>query len=73
MLVDQKTEQAIVPLNDNLNATGKLELANSVLSFFGLLVTYVTLIGFRPGSLSEMAVLAVNRCVTNKVETDTPL
>lgn len=29
MLVDQKTERVIVPLNDELNAPGKLELANS--------------------------------------------
>jgi probable 2-oxoglutarate dehydrogenase E1 component DHKTD1 len=29
MLVDQKTESVIVPLNDELNAPGKLELANS--------------------------------------------
>jgi probable 2-oxoglutarate dehydrogenase E1 component DHKTD1 len=29
MLVDQKTETVIVPLNDELDAPGKLELANS--------------------------------------------
>lgn len=29
MLVNQKTEGVIVPLNDALNADGKLELANS--------------------------------------------
>ena len=29
MLVDQKTEGVIVPLNDELRAIGKLELANS--------------------------------------------
>jgi probable 2-oxoglutarate dehydrogenase E1 component DHKTD1 len=29
MLVDQKTEGVIVPLNDELRAVGKLELANS--------------------------------------------
>ena len=29
MLVDQQTEQTIVPLNDSLNSDGKLELANS--------------------------------------------
>ena len=29
MLVDQKTEQVFVPLNDNLHSAGKLELANS--------------------------------------------
>ena len=29
MLVDQKTESVIVPLNDELDAPGKLELANS--------------------------------------------
>lgn len=29
MLVDQKTEQTIVPLNDNLSCEGRLELANS--------------------------------------------
>jgi probable 2-oxoglutarate dehydrogenase E1 component DHKTD1 len=30
MLVDQKTENVIVPLNDELDAPGKLELANSM-------------------------------------------
>lgn len=37
MLVDQKTEQTIVPLNDNLNCEGRLELANSkdYLGIFG--------------------------------------
>lgn len=29
MLVDQKTERVTVPLNDKLDAPGKLELANS--------------------------------------------
>ncbi|KIY53250.1 dehydrogenase E1 and transketolase domain-containing protein 1 [Fistulina hepatica ATCC 64428] len=37
MLVDQKTEQVIVPLNDRLAAPGKLELANSSLSEFAVL------------------------------------
>jgi probable 2-oxoglutarate dehydrogenase E1 component DHKTD1 len=32
MLVNQKTEEVIVPLNDDLKAEGKLELANSSLS-----------------------------------------
>lgn len=33
MLVNQKTEGVIVPLNDELNAPGKLELANSKYRF----------------------------------------
>jgi probable 2-oxoglutarate dehydrogenase E1 component DHKTD1 len=30
MLVDQNTEKVIVPLNDELNSEGRLELANSM-------------------------------------------
>ncbi|KAG2008244.1 dehydrogenase E1 and transketolase domain-containing protein 1 [Coprinopsis cinerea AmutBmut pab1-1] len=37
MLVNQKTEGVIVPLNDELAANGKLELANSSLSEMGVL------------------------------------
>ncbi|GLB42448.1 putative 2-oxoglutarate dehydrogenase C-terminal [Lyophyllum shimeji] len=37
MLVNQKTEGVIVPLNDELNAPGKLELANSSLSEMAVL------------------------------------
>ncbi|TFK21609.1 dehydrogenase E1 and transketolase domain-containing protein 1 [Coprinopsis marcescibilis] len=37
MLVNQKTEGVIVPLNDELGADGKLELANSSLSEMGVL------------------------------------
>lgn len=37
MLVDQKTEGVIVPLNDELRAEGKLELANSSLSEMAVL------------------------------------
>jgi probable 2-oxoglutarate dehydrogenase E1 component DHKTD1 len=37
MLVNQKTEGVIVPLNDELGAQGKLELANSSLSEFAVL------------------------------------
>ncbi|KAF8635350.1 hypothetical protein AX17_003941 [Amanita inopinata Kibby_2008] len=37
MLVDQKTEDVVVPLNDELNAPGKLELANSSLSEMAVL------------------------------------
>jgi 2-oxoglutarate dehydrogenase complex dehydrogenase (E1) component-like enzyme len=37
MLVNQKTEGVIVPLNDNLKAEGKLELANSSLSEMAVL------------------------------------
>ncbi|KAF5342572.1 hypothetical protein D9611_001560 [Ephemerocybe angulata] len=37
MLVNQKTEGVIVPLNDELEAGGKLELANSSLSEFAVL------------------------------------
>jgi probable 2-oxoglutarate dehydrogenase E1 component DHKTD1 len=33
MLVNQKTEGVVVPLNDALDATGKLELANSTWTF----------------------------------------
>jgi probable 2-oxoglutarate dehydrogenase E1 component DHKTD1 len=32
MLVDQTSERVIVPLNDQLHAEGKLELANSMFS-----------------------------------------
>ena len=35
MLVDQKTESVIVPLNDELDAPGKLELANSMFQILG--------------------------------------
>ena len=41
MLVDQKTEQAIVPLNDNVEGDGRLELANSEEPF--ILVTQGTI------------------------------
>lgn len=37
MLVNQKTEGVVVPLNDKLNADGKLELANSPLNEMGVL------------------------------------
>ncbi|ESK91976.1 putative 2-oxoglutarate dehydrogenase e1 component mitochondrial [Moniliophthora roreri MCA 2997] len=37
MLVDQKSESVFVPLNDQLMAQGKLELANSSLSEMGVL------------------------------------
>ncbi|KAF5357075.1 hypothetical protein D9756_006778 [Leucocoprinus leucothites] len=37
MLVDQKTERVVVPLNEVLGAQGKLELANSSLSEFAVL------------------------------------
>ncbi|KAJ7902341.1 Transketolase, pyrimidine binding domain-containing protein, partial [Mycena leptocephala] len=37
MLVNQKTEGVVVPLNDALDATGKLELANSSLSEMAVL------------------------------------
>jgi len=37
MLVNQKTEGVIVPLNDELKAEGKLELANSSLSEMAVL------------------------------------
>ncbi|KAF9445181.1 2-oxoglutarate dehydrogenase, E1 component [Macrolepiota fuliginosa MF-IS2] len=37
MLVDQKTERVVVPLNEVLGAEGKLELANSSLSEFAVL------------------------------------
>ncbi|KAJ7695948.1 dehydrogenase E1 and transketolase domain-containing protein 1 [Mycena rosella] len=37
MFVNQKNEAVVVPLNDTLNATGKLELANSSLSEMAVL------------------------------------
>jgi len=37
MLVNQKTEGVVVPLNDELNADGKLELVNSFLSEMAVL------------------------------------
>ncbi|EKM51353.1 uncharacterized protein PHACADRAFT_152038 [Phanerochaete carnosa HHB-10118-sp] len=37
MLVDQKTEGVIVPLNENLKSEGRLELANSSLSEYAVL------------------------------------
>lgn len=37
MLVDQKTESVVVPLNTEIGALGKLELANSSLSEFAVL------------------------------------
>ena len=37
MLVNQKTEGVIVPLNDGLGAQGRLELANSSLSEMAVL------------------------------------
>jgi 2-oxoglutarate dehydrogenase complex dehydrogenase (E1) component-like enzyme len=60
MLVDQKTEGVVVPLNDELKAPGKLELANSkrLIVLIDKLLTC-----FASGSLSEMAVLGVRPCV----------
>lgn len=59
MLVDQKTEGVIVPLNHALTeAKGKLELANSMYHFF---FGSVCCLIFWEGSLSEMAVLGVRR------------
>ena len=55
MLVNQKTEGVIVSLNDELNAPGKLELANSKYPFPHVYHSYAVF----AGSLSEMAVLGV--------------
>lgn len=58
MLVNQKTEGVVVPLNEALGADGKLELANSVLIplFFYAFLNRPRLC---VGSLSEFAVLGV--------------
>jgi hypothetical protein len=60
MLVDQKSESVVVPLNTELGSPGKLELANSTwfhsirgVSLTGLILSYL-------GSLSELAVLGVS-------------
>jgi hypothetical protein len=58
MLVDQKSESVVVPLNTELGSSGKLELANSTCfySIHGvsrLILSYL-------GSLSELAVLGVS-------------
>jgi 2-oxoglutarate dehydrogenase complex dehydrogenase (E1) component-like enzyme len=59
MLVDQKTENVIVPLNDELDASGKLELANSKFLLYSK-KWMMWLILSCTGSLSEMAVLGVS-------------
>ena len=56
MLVDQKTESVVVPLNASLKSDSKLELANSM--YFAMVI-YPELIFRIAGSLSEMAVLGV--------------
>jgi len=59
MLVDQKTESVVVPLNTALAPPGKLELANSMwtLNWFDVMLW---LNRTHPGSLSELAVLGVS-------------
>jgi hypothetical protein len=59
MLVDQKTESVVVPLNKALAPQGKLELANSMwtLNWFDVMLW---LNRTHPGSLSELAVLGVS-------------
>jgi len=59
MLVDQKTEGVVVPLNTSLQADGKLELANSTLRKGRGNKRAQSI---RLGSLSEMAVLGAS-CV----------
>ena len=60
MLVNQRTEDVIVPLNAQLKCEGKLELANSELMRpcgyqGGQMLNAIT-----SGSLSELAVLGVS-------------
>ena len=60
MLVDQRTEGVVVPLNSALDCNGKLELANSqsepnIKSLYARSLEALFL-----GSLSEMAVLGVS-------------
>lgn len=59
MLVDQKTESVVVPLNTALAPQGNLELANSMwtLNWFNVILR---LKRTHPGSLSELAVLGVS-------------
>jgi probable 2-oxoglutarate dehydrogenase E1 component DHKTD1 len=59
MLVDQKTENVIVPLNDKRDAPGKLELANSKFLDFEKMWCVADLV-VHLGSLSEMGVLGVS-------------
>lgn len=40
MLVDQHTENVVVPLNSELGSEGKLELANSALETFHLILSF---------------------------------
>lgn len=47
MLVDQHSESVVVPLNSELDSTGKLELANSALQPYDWLVSFSVLILFR--------------------------
>ena len=58
MLVDQQTENVIVPLNSELGSEGKLELANSKYSYD--IVRLLSLLTITKGSLSEMAVMGVS-------------
>lgn len=59
MLVNQRTEDVIVPLNAQLGCEGKLELANSELTCSTGYDGYLTLVAMTLGSLSELAVLGV--------------
>jgi hypothetical protein len=63
MLVDQKTEGVIVPLNAELECEGKLELANSeFINVFKCKEWYLKCVHpCRTGSLSEMGVLGVSK------------
>ena len=47
MLVDQHNESVVVPLNSELDSTGKLELANSALQPYDWLVSSSASILFR--------------------------
>lgn len=58
MLVDQQSEEVVVPLNSELGSVGKLELANSE-SSLTIISTHLIFI-IIPGSLSEMAVMGVS-------------
>ncbi len=68
MLIDQKTESVVVPLNTALAPQGKLELANSMWTLswpnIGLACCYNKCV--YPGSLSELAVLGVSRVCFRK-------
>ena len=56
MLVDQRTEGVVVPLNLALDCTGRLELANSSLSEMAVLGVRVSALRFTPTLMLSFSV-----------------